>query len=160
MKAVLLAIFCLLIAPLAAAAFEHVTASQAADGSVLITLTGMTSCGVPSVSNTSVVGSNVTITSDFANPGPPCGPGPLVPYSVTANLGHVPDGTYSVVWSFVLTPPGTSAFATFSGQFTLSGGILLGPLAVPTMGWPGYMALAALILLFSMRRRKPLARTT
>ncbi|HZZ94883.1 MAG TPA: hypothetical protein VFE23_20145 [Usitatibacter sp.] len=153
MKNALLVVFCLLVVPPAVAASEYVTASQAADGSVLITLYGTTSCAAPGgVSSGSTTGSNVTITSNFANPGPPCTPSPQLPYSVTSNIGHVPDGTYSVVWSFVLSPPGTSAFATFGGQFTIAAGSLLGPLAVPTMGWPGYLGLALLMLLFGTRR--------
>jgi len=160
----LLTAICVVLAPVAQATSERIITSQASDGSILITLSGTTNCvgqtTVP-VSNFTIAGPNVAITSNFPNPGPPCIGSPTpVSYSATANIGHIADGAYSVVWSFVLTPPGTTAFASFLAQFSIAGGALLDPAAVPTMGPLGYGMLVVLMLLLSQGHLRKIVRRT
>jgi hypothetical protein len=132
---------------------QQLTASQAADGSMSITLTGTSNCaGFTSISGTpSVSGSSVSITTLFANPGPPClaSPTPVV-YSGTVNIGHLGDGSYAVTWSFVSTPPPVTT-ASFTAQFTLANGLLVPPVGVPTLSSVGYAALAGLLAFFARR---------
>ncbi len=50
-------------------------------------------------------------SSTFSGECPPPPPGfivpPPVPFEISANIGHVPDGTYTVIWSLTnIDPPG------------------------------------------------------
>ncbi len=139
-----------LISSLACASGEQITVTQASDRSILVTLSGYLGyCdfsfnGLPT---SSVTRSSITITSNLligeCPPPPPrfVPPSPT-PYSFTVDLGKLPDGSFSVTWSFV--PALTQPLQTF---FLLQAGVLPGPAAVPALSPIAYAILLLLLTL-------------
>jgi hypothetical protein len=126
---------------------EKVSVGQNPDGTIVATLSGDNSvCGFGFFGSPTVTaaGANFTVTSTIVGLGAPCPPGPvaLIPYSISVNLGTVPDGSHIVTWSFVgLVMPSVSA------TFTIAGALLVLPPTVPALTTSGAFALMFLLLL-------------
>jgi len=162
MKAALRGIVCLALAAFAGVAQaidDHLLFAQDATGALSATLAGIIDpckgshyfpMGVPSVV---LAGHEYDITSPFAIIDPP--PCPDVPshYEITASLGTVPDGHYTVVW--------TVGGLIVTGTFNVNAGVLLAASPIPTLSVTALMGLAILIALaaFLRVRGRRLART-
>lgn len=99
-----LSVMLLLLSPRAIAGSEHLDFSPLqpiAGQPVLAVLSGvLTACTFVTPPVITRVGNQINLTSTLISPSPPvvC-PAVLGPYTVTANLGLLPAGTYVVTWS-------------------------------------------------------------
>jgi hypothetical protein len=140
------------------AAGDQIRFAQAATGIISAVLTGSAEpcdgdvifpMGVKSVD---VSGNAFHITSLFAIVDPPGCPSPPQPYQVTASLGTLADGHYTVVW--------TVGSLIVRGEFDVIAGAL-GPVrAVPALALPGRLGLFAMLALtgLALLRRRQLSR--
>ena len=121
---------------------EQLSFSQANDGSLIVNLSGQTPyCGtyIVGTPTLTISGNQITVVSATA-PGecPPPPPGfifpPPTPYTVAANAGHLPDGTFDVTWEFTDSGAG-NVIQRVSSVFVLFRGSLVAPLPVlpPTL---------------------------
>jgi hypothetical protein len=92
--------------------------------------------GVPMVA---LVGHEYDLTQPFAIIDPPPCPDTPSNYQVTASLGTVADGHYSVVW--------TVGTVVATATFDVRSGVLLAVSPVPTLSLPLLAAMASLIAL-------------
>lgn len=137
------------------AAGDHIRFTQADTRTISAVLTGSVEpCAGEvifpmGVSSVDVSGNEFDITSFFAILDPPSCPSPPQPYQVTASLGTLADGHYTVVW--------TAGSLIVRGEFDVIAGALEIPgRAVPALGLParfGLFAMLALTGLALLRRR-------
>lgn len=130
---------------------EQLSFSQSRGESVVVTLSGElhycdgTLGGFVGSPQLAISGNQVDVVSTiFAGECPPPLPGsvfpPPHPYTISVDLGPLPDGVFHVSWSFV----GIGAVTqTFSSTITLSGGHL--PAPVPIFSPPLTVAFAFLL---------------
>lgn len=131
-------------ATLGHAADDHARFVQAPSGLISATLVGAVDpcngsvifpMGTPSVDSN---GNEFDITSPFAIADPPGCPTPPQPYEVSATLGTLADGTYTVVW--------TAGPLIVRGEFSVAAGVLDVPAApVPTLDDSSMLVLIALL---------------
>lgn len=127
MKTILRAIFMLVLAGLtisAQAAGDLIRVTQNTSGTISAVLTGSASPCAGSVifpigvASVTLTGNEYDISSSFAILDPPLCPSPPQTYNVSATLGTVPDGHYTVVW--------TIGTLTVRGMFDVAAGVLQG----------------------------------
>ena len=117
--------------------------------------------GDPSVSVAGQTVSVTTVNSFFdcppPPPPPPSSPTPFTPFParITANAGMLPDGQYSIVWSFTnysgspsYPPPIAPVTVTF---YVIRGRAVLTPTAIPTVNIAVLALLAATLALIGWR---------
>ena len=149
MKLVFCGVITLALALLATpvqAAGDFIRFAQADTGSIVAVLTGWAEpCAGDvifpmSVRSIDLIGHAFDITSFFAILDPPSCPSPPQPYQVTASLGTLADGHYTVVW--------TAGSLIVSGEFDVIDGVLDGRVrAVPALAVSGRFALFAMFTL-------------
>jgi hypothetical protein len=140
------------------AAGDRIRFAQAGSGTISAVLTGAAEpCAGEvifpmSVRSVDVSGNAFDITSFFAILDPATCPSPPQPYQVTASLGTLADGHYTVVW--------TSGSVIARGEFDVIAGAL-GPVrAVPALALPGQLGLFGMLALtgLALLRRRHLSR--
>jgi hypothetical protein len=144
-------------APSVQGADDHIHFAQAGSGSISAVLTGSvepcsgSSIFPLSVSSIGVNGNEFNITSFFAVLDPLFCPSPPQHYEVTASLGTLGDGHYTVVW--------TAGPLIVHGEFDVRSGVLgLTARPVPTLTLSGLIALCTMMIavagLTLLRRRQ------
>ena len=149
MRRIVYAVILLTLAGLALsaqAAGDRIRFTQAPSGTISAVLAGAVDpcagsvifpMGVPSVS---VNGHEFDITSLFVIADPPGCPSPPQPYEITASLGTLADGHYTVVW--------TIGPLIVRGAFDVTSGLLqLSANTVPTLTAPALLVLLTMIAL-------------
>jgi len=136
---------------------EQLAITQTSDQSIIVTLSGsIFYCqllgGFEGQPRSSVIPPDVEIVSNiYLGECQPPYPGfvtPLpVPYSIPINLGVLPNGRYSVTWSFtVLGSPQLVNLGSFQTSFVLQAGLLrVVPVSVPTLSPIAYVGLILLL---------------
>jgi len=104
--------------------------------------------GAPSVGR---LGNEFAIVSPFVILDPPVCPSPAQPYEVRADLGIVPDGRYTAVW--------TAESLQARAAFAVDGGVLQASVAptVPALDPSALSALMACLALFGAVARRRVA---
>ena len=128
---------------------ERLSFSQSAEGLVAVTLDGQTPyCGDRPVGAPAITISSTAITivsaiqvGECPNPPPGFVFPPPTPYSFTANLAHLGDGTYHVVWGFA--DPSGHIFQSVSSTFVVAHGSLIA--SVPILSNVALFALAVVL---------------
>lgn len=152
-----LMLICCMAPDKAVAAEEQLAFGQAADGSVIVTLSGnIRFCdpllgGFKGEPTASVTGTNINVVSNIVPgecgpPPPDFVPPPPVPYSISVNVGQLADGLYSAKWAFIFFEFGAVS-QSFQRSLLIQGGIPVGPVvAVPALS-PTAMLSAVICLL-------------
>ena len=164
---IIVSIVLLLVSTMAQASSEKIGVSQARNGEIRVSLSGMTNdCGGrPAPPQLVRAGASVLITQgavfpECTTPGPPTYRYDPYSYSYSVNLGVLGDDTYSVEWRF-FPIDGSPFLIQYQGNpyrttFEVRAGSLVDPFAVPvnSLSWLfGTVLLLAGLAVSGLRHR-------
>lgn len=136
----------------ARAATYALTVTQSSSGTITATLDvvvgGACDDALGQVFNVSRSGNRITVEAAIIIHSPGCTPPSTGHYQLTASLGTLPDGDYTLSWG----GPGGSPVVATTGFQVVARQLVFMPNPVPTLGTPMLALTAATILLFGLAR--------
>jgi hypothetical protein len=140
--------------PVSAASTYVIGVSRGSGGTIRVELYGLQAfcqidfgafIGAPLASRTqNVIDVQSTIAAGECSPGGP--PEPPLPYRQQADVGVLPDGTYSVTWTLNGFGPVPNTPRSYRGAFLVINGSPASPQAVPATGGQSLALLTVLVL--------------